>query len=291
VGGLVMNFLERLYWFARHGGGALRQPSRLRGLLGLKRSAFKAHWFAPEAQPTVFPALDQSLNDPPGLLAIGGKATSVSLFAAFQCGVFVCNQAHQPTKWWSPDPRMVLFPEEMYLQKTLQRLIRNDRFAISFNQAFDDVVDACAYPRPNSPENWVLPLADAYKQLHRQGRAYSVEAWDGEGHLAGGVFGLVSNQLLSVESMFTRVNHASKITLAHLCAHLRHWGYPFIDMQMPTDHLASLGCRPIPRDDYLALVDQASKATVPETPWRIEVKPGNDGAPVLLDRIAQSLAS
>ena len=116
-------------------------------------------------------------------------------------------------------------------------------------------------------------------------------SWDGEGHLAGGVFGLVSNQLLSVESMFTRVNHASKITLAHLCAHLRHWGYPCIDMQMPTDHLASLGCRPIPRDDYLALVNQASKATVPATPWRIEVKPGNDGAPVLLDRGAQSLAS
>lgn len=141
-----MNLVERLYWLACYSRNALRQPSRMRGLLGLKRSALAVHWFAPESEPAVFPALNQALADPPGLLAIGGKATAASLFSAFQSGVFVCNQAHQPTKWWSPDPRMVLFPEEIYLQKTLQRLIRNDRFATSFNQAFDDVVDACAYP-------------------------------------------------------------------------------------------------------------------------------------------------
>ena len=286
-----MDLAKGIYWLARYGMGAVRKPSDVRGLLGLKSSAFAAHWFAPTDRPTSFPALDQALVDPSGLLAIGGKATDVSLFAAFQAGVFVCHQAHQPTKWWSPDPRMVLFPKEMYLQKTLQRLIRNDRFAISFNQAFDDVVDACAYPRPNSPENWVLPLAEAYKILHRQGCAYSVEAWDKEGQLAGGVYGLVSNRLLSVESMFTRANHASKVALAHLCAHCRHWDYPCIDMQMPTDHLASLGCRPIPRDEYMSLAGQACEAAAHQRVWSIEVKPGNDGSPELLKRDAPKMAS
>jgi len=286
-----MIFAERLAWLARYGLGTLGQPSKIRGLLGLKGAAFKAHWFALESQPTAFPALDHALVDPPGLLAIGGKATADSLLAAFQSGVFVCNQAHQPTKWWSPDPRMVLFPEEIYLQKTLQRLIRNDRFAISFNQAFTDVVDACAYPRANSPENWVLPLVDTYKALYRRGHAFSVEAWDKDGNLAGGVFGLMSNRLLSVESMFTEVNHASKIALAHLCAHLRHWGYPLIDLQMPTSHLASLGCRPIPRDEYVSIVKQSINSAGLPKPWKIEVKPDNNGAPILLDQAALEIAS
>ena len=286
-----MNFSERLSCLARHGMAALGQPSKIRGLLSLKGAAFKVHWFPPESSPTAFPARDQALQDPDGLLAVGGKATAESLLAAFQSGVFVCNQAHQPTKWWSPDPRMVLYPEDMYLQKTLQRLIRNDRFAISFDQAFDDVVDACAYPRANSPENWVLPLADTYKALHRQGHAFSVEAWDKDGELAGGVFGLVANRLVSIESMFTRVNHASKIALAHFCTHMRHWDYPLIDLQMPTSHLASLGCRPIPRDDYMAVVNQTIVSPGHPKPWKIEVKPDNDGAPVALEQPALEAVS
>jgi leucyl/phenylalanyl-tRNA--protein transferase len=286
-----MIFAERLSCLARYGIGAIRRPSKIRGLLGLKGAAFKAHWFPPESQPSAFPPLDQALVDPPGLLAVGGEATADSLLAAFQSGVFVCNQAHQPRKWWSPDPRMVLFPEEMYLQKTLQRLIRNDRFAISFDQAFADVVDACAYPRANSPENWILPLAEAYKTLHQRGHAFSVEAWDKDGDLAGGVFGLVSNRLLSVESMFTKVNHASKIALAHLCAHLRHWDYPLIDLQMPTSHLASLGCRPIPRDEYVSIVNQCINAAGLPKPWKIEVKPDNNGMPILLEQAASEIAS
>ena len=278
-----MNLLERLSCLVRHVMAAIGQPSKTRGLLGLKSAAFKAHWFSPDQEPSAFPAPDEALHDPDGLLAVGGKATPTSLLAAFQSGVFVCNQAHQPTKWWSPEPRMVLYPDEMYLQKTLQRLIRNDRFAISFDQAFDDVVDACAYPRANSPENWVLPLADTYKALYRQGHAFSVEAWDKDGNLAGGVFGLVANRLVSIESMFTRVNHASKIALAHLCTHMRHWDYPLIDLQMPTPHLASLGCRPIPRDDYMSVVRQATGAAGRPKPWKIEVKPDNDGAPIPLE--------
>ena len=286
-----MTFQERMACLAQYGVAAIGQSSTIRGLLGLKGAAFKAHWFPRENEPSTFPPLDQALLDPSGLLAIGGKASACSLHAAFRKGIFICNQAHQPTKWWSPDPRMVLFPEDIYLQKTLKRLIRNDRFAISIDQAFAEVVDACAYPRANSPENWVHPLKDAYKALFNQGHAFSIEAWDQEGNLAGGVFGLTSGRHLSVESMFTRVNHASKIALAHLCAHLRHWDYPLIDMQMPTSHLASLGCRAIFRDEYLSILEQSINKESVAKPWAIEVKPDDKGAPILLEQPTLKVAA
>lgn len=282
VDGVGMVITHKLFWLARYGMGAIQQPSKLRGLLGLKLAAFQVHWFPPEFEPSTFPSLDQALATPPGLLAVGGKTSAEAMIRAFEGGVFICNQAYQPAKWWAPDPRMVLFPEEMYLQKTIQRLIRNDRFVITFDQAFSDVVDACAEPRATSTENWIPLLADAYKELHRRGHAFSVEAWDRKGNLAGGVLGLVSGRLLSVESMFTRVNHASKIALAHLCAHLRHWDCPIVDLQMPSPHLASLGCRPIRRDEYMAIVYQCLNAAPLQKPWKIEVKPDDDGAPILL---------
>jgi len=277
-----MTFGEKLSWLARYGINAIGEPSKIRGLLGLRAAALKVHWFAPDCEPEAFPPQDQALVEPAGLLAVGGRATAASLLNAFQSGIFVCNQVYQPTKWWAPEARMVLYPDEMYQQKTLQRLIRNDRFAITFDQAFDEVVDACAYPRANSPENWVQPLADTYKALHRQRHAFSVEAWDKDGNLAGGVFGLVVNRHLSVESMFTRANHASKIALAHLCTHLRHWDYPLIDLQMPTPHLESLGCRPIPRGVYRANIAETLSTEGRPQPWSVEVKPADDGSPILL---------
>ena len=286
-----MTFSQQFFGFSRYIIRAMGQPSKLKGVLGLKGAAFRAHWFPPEFEPSVFPSLDRALVDPSGLLAIGGKVSPDSLLSAFQCGVFAYNEVYQPTKWWAPPIRMVLFPEEMHLQRTIQRLIRNNRFSISFDQAFPEVVEACACPRSNTPESWVLPLIEVFKALHRRGQAFSVEAWDKEGNLAGGVFGLVSNRHLSVESMFTRSNHASKIALAHLCAHLRHWGYPIIDMQTPTPHLASLGCRPISRDEYMAIVDSSIKMKGLPKPWRVEVKPDNDGTPILLDQSIAEVAS
>ena len=167
-----MVIAHKLFWLARYGMGAIQQPSKFRGLLGLKLAAFQVHWFPPEFEPSTFPSLDQALATPPGLLAVGGKTSADAMLRAFEGGVFICNQAYQPAKWWAPDPRMVLFPEEMYLQKTIQRLIRNDRFVITFDQAFSDVVDACAEPRAKSTENWIPLLADAYKELHRRGHAF-----------------------------------------------------------------------------------------------------------------------
>ncbi len=277
---LSNQFLE----LSRHCLGAIGQPAKLKGILGLKGTAFRTHWFPKEVEPSAFPALDQALVDPAGLLAVGGTVSAESMLSAFRSGVFAYNEVYQPTKWWAPPVRMVLFPEDMHLEKNLQRLIRNDRFSITFDRSFPDVVEACARPRPNAPESWILPLIDVYEALHRRGQAYSVEAWDKEGNLAGGIFGLVSNRLLSVESMFTKASNASKVALAHLCAHLRHWDYPLIDMQIPTPHLASLGAKPIPRDEYMATLSSLIKAEGQSKPWSIQVKPGNDGSPILLDQ-------
>lgn len=279
-----MTFSQQLLQLSNYSIAAIGQPSKLKGILGLKGTAFRAHWFPQNVEPTVFPALDRALGDPPGLLAIGGKATAESLITAFRCGVFAYNEAYQPTKWWAPESRMVLFPEEMHIGSTVQRLIRNNRFSISFNQSFPEVIEACALPRSDGSESWLLPLIEDFKTLHQRGQAFSVEAWDKEGNLAGGVFGMASNRLLSVESMFTRVSHASKIALAYLCAHLRHWDYPVIDLQMPTPHLARLGCRPIPRDDYMAILGLSISQRGLASPWNVEVRPDDDGAPILLDK-------
>lgn len=286
-----MTFPQQFLELFRHCIGAIGQPSKLRGILGLKGAALKTHWFPKDGEPSDFPALDRALVDPPGLLAVGGKVTADSMLAAFRCGVFAYNEANQPTKWWAPPTRMVLFPEEIHIEKTVQRLIRNDRFSITFDRSFSEVVEGCSQPRSNAPESWISPLAEVYETLHQRGQAFSVEAWDKEGNLAGGAFGLVSGRLLSVESMFTKVNNASKIALAHLCAHLRHWDYPLIDMQIPTPHLASLGGRPIPRDDYMDLLAKAIETKELSKPWNIEVKPDNEGAPVLLDKNVTNMAS
>lgn len=286
-----MTFSGQFLHLSSHCLSAIGQPSKLKGILGLKSTAFKTHWFPRDMEPIDFPDLDRALVDPPGLLAVGGKVTPDSLLSAFRRGVFAFSEANQPTKWWAPQVRMVLYPEEMHIEKTIKRLIRNDRFSISFDQSFSEVVEACSRPRSNAPESWLLPLIEVYNALHRRGQAFSVEAWDKEGHLAGGVFGLVSGRLLSVESMFTRVSHASKIALAHLCAHLRHWDYPLIDMQIPTPHLASLGCRPIPRDEYMEILGTLIEMEGRPKPWNTAVKPDNDGAPMPLDASATEMAS
>ena len=275
-----MTIWKRIYWLFVYGLRDLTKPSRIRGLIGLRLSALQAHWFPPEAVPDNFPPSEQALDNPPGLLAIGGQVTACSLLAAFEAGVFVCNQAHQPTKWWTPATRMVLMPEDLRIEKNVQRLIRNDRFKISFDSAFSDVVEACSRPRPDSPEMWILPLAGAYEELHRRNHAFSVEAWDQQGQLVGGLFGLVSGRCVSIESMFALTSNASKVVLSHFCAHLRHRGYPLIDMQVPTPHLESLGAKPLARDRYLFLLAQAREVPQRSKPWRVEVKPDNDGAPI-----------
>jgi leucyl/phenylalanyl-tRNA---protein transferase len=207
-------------------------------------------WLPDEA---VFPPLGKALTEPNGLLAAGGDLSPQRLIAAYRRGIFPWFSAGEPILWWSPDPRMVLFPDELKISRSLARTLRNANYEIRLDTAFADVVRACACkPRDGQAGTWISrEMQEAYGELHAQGYAHSVETWIG-GELAGGLYGVAIGRAFYGESMFADQRDASKIALAHLCAYLKQRGFGIIDCQMETAHLASLGARPLPRRDFAA---------------------------------------
>ncbi|MCZ7563950.1 MAG: leucyl/phenylalanyl-tRNA--protein transferase [Burkholderiales bacterium] len=197
-----------------------------------------------------FPPLERALREPNGLLAIGGDLSPRRLLDAYRRGIFPWFAAGDPILWWSPDPRMVLFPDELKVARSLAKALRNRRYEIRFDHDFDGVVRGCAAPRAGQAETWITPeMRAAYRRLHALGHAHSVETWT-DGVLAGGLYGVALGRAFFGESMFTRVRDASKIAFVHLVARLRETGFGIIDCQMRTDHLASLGAREIPRAEF-----------------------------------------
>ena len=212
----------------------------------------------------VFPPLEKALRDPDGLLAAGGDLTPDRLVAAYRHGCFPWFQDGQPILWWSPDPRTVIFPEELHVSRSLAKLIRQGRFRVTFDQDFAAVISACAGPRAYADGTWITgSIQAAYVQLHKRGFAHSVEVWDNN-VLVGGLYGLAMGQLFFGESMFSRADNASKVGFATLVERLKAWGFVLIDCQMHTQHLQNFGARPIPREafcDYLRLhLDQPNHA-------------------------------
>ncbi|MBX9764475.1 MAG: leucyl/phenylalanyl-tRNA--protein transferase [Pseudomonadaceae bacterium] len=197
-----------------------------------------------------FPPLARALRDPNGLLAAGGDLTPDRLIQAYRHGCFPWFQDGQPILWWSPDPRTVLLPSELHVSRSLSKVIRQQRYCVSFDQCFTEVIRACAAPRSYAAETWITtPMQDAYLELHKRGIAHSVEVWRGQ-ELVGGLYGLAMGQLFFGESMFSRADNASKVGFATLVERLRAWGFVLIDCQMPTEHLISLGARSIPRTEF-----------------------------------------
>jgi leucyl/phenylalanyl-tRNA--protein transferase len=207
-------------------------------------------WLPPEI---VFPPVETALAEPNGLLAAGGDLSPRRLVAAYTNGIFPWFSVGEPILWWSPDPRMVLFPEELKIGRSLARALRNKRYEVRLDTAFAAVAAACATaPREGQSGTWITAaMQAAYRRLHEVGIAHSVETWI-DGRLAGGLYGVAIGRAFYGESMFARATDASKIALAHLCVYLRHRGFGIIDCQMETAHLASLGARPIPRRDFVA---------------------------------------
>ncbi|MDK9702166.1 MAG: leucyl/phenylalanyl-tRNA--protein transferase [Sulfuritalea sp.] len=203
-----------------------------------------------------FPPLEKALAEPNGLLAAGGDLSPQRLLAAYRRGIFPWYSRGEPILWWSPDPRMVLFPDEFKLSASLAKTLRNAKYEVRLDSAFGDVVRACAgKPREGQAGTWITrEMQAAYCELHRLGYAHSAETWI-DGKLAGGLYGVAIGRAFYGESMFTDVRDASKIALAHLCAYLKQRGFGIIDCQMETAHLASLGARPIPRRDFAARLD------------------------------------
>ncbi|EKG39490.1 leucyl/phenylalanyl-tRNA--protein transferase [Pseudomonas syringae pv. avellanae str. ISPaVe013] len=202
-----------------------------------------------------FPSLEKALREPNGLLAAGGDLSADRLISAYRHGCFPWFQDGQPILWWSPDPRTVLFPDELHISRSLGKLLRQSRYRVTFDQDFASVIKACAAPRSYANETWITgSMQAAYVELHRRGHAHSVEVWD-QDELVGGLYGLAMGQLFFGESMFSRADNASKVGFATLVEHLTDWGFVLIDCQMPTQHLHSFGARAIPRQtfaDYLS---------------------------------------
>lgn len=195
---------------------------------------------------------DPRLADDDGLLAIGGDFSAERLLRAYASGIFPWPCPGMPYAWFSPNPRMVLYPGELRVSRSLRKVLKRQRFRVTFDNAFDDVTAACArVHRPNERGTWIVPqLRKGFGELHRLGLAHSVEAWDGD-RLVGGLYGLALGAVFCGESMFHHVPDASKVAFVHLVERLRAWDFHFVDCQVHTDHLESLGADEIDRDDFL----------------------------------------
>jgi leucyl/phenylalanyl-tRNA--protein transferase len=216
-----------------------------------------------------FPEVTQALHSPNGLLAAGGDLTTTRLLEAYRHGIFPWYSEGEPILWWSPDPRMVLFPNEFKVSHSLRRTLSNGRHDVHFDSDFEQVMRACAAPREGASGTWIHEeMIAAYCELHRLGYAHSVETWM-NGELVGGLYGMALGRMFYGESMFSRKTDASKIALAHLAAQLKRWNFGMIDCQMSTPHLASLGAREIPRKEFIArLQDLINCSPVPV--WRFD---------------------
>ena len=222
----------------------------------------------PFLEPTdPFPPLERALRRPNGLLAAGRDLSVATLVDAYTQGIFPWFSDGEPILWWSPDPRMVLFPAELHVPKSLQRRMKKDDYRVSADTAFDRVIRECAAPRPDHPGTWITRrMIAAYGRLHAAGLAHSVETWEGA-ELAGGLYGVAIGRAFFGESMFARRADASKIALVRLVRQLHAWGFGVIDCQMRTAHLESFGAREIPRRQFSTMLASLVGASAIASPW------------------------
>jgi leucyl/phenylalanyl-tRNA--protein transferase len=204
-----------------------------------------------------FPSVSKALKSPNGLLCAGGDLAPRRIVAAYSKGIFPWYSEGDPILWWSPDPRMVLFPEELKVSRSLKKSLAREVYETRFDTAFRDVIEACAAPRNGQSGTWIVPeMVEAYVRLHELGFAHSVESWH-DGKLVGGLYGMALGDAFFGESMFTRAPDASKVALVRLVERLRSRGCRLIDCQQATAHLASLGAREIPRKAFAQLVQES----------------------------------
>ena len=219
-------------------------------------------------QDLIFPPPD--LAEPDGLLAVGGDLSTERLLLAYSMGIFPWYDHDTPILWWSPDPRLVLDPEGVHLSRSLARTLRQGRFQVTADRAFDRVVRGCRLqPRPDQEGTWILPeVIEAYCRLHRAGFAHSIEVWQDQ-QLAGGLYGVSLGRAFFGESMFSCVSNASKVALVYLGALLSTWHFTLIDCQMTTAHLARMGGYEISRALFLDRLQGALAHRTLRGPWRL----------------------
>ena len=217
-----------------------------------------------------FPPLERALREPNGLLAAGADLSLRRLVQAYRNGIFPWYSDGQPILWWSPDPRMVLYPAALRISRSLGKRLRRRNYEIRTDTAFNAVVRACAAPRADRSGTWITGgMISAYEALHRAGHAHSVETWIA-GELAGGLYGVALGRAFFGESMFSRAADASKIALAHLVRQVERWNYGMIDCQMTTAHLARFGAREIPRAEFMRKLRELVNYPQAVGEWRFD---------------------
>lgn len=223
-------------------------------------------WLSPT---TPFPPTERALREPNGLLAAGADLSPQRLLDAYSRGIFPWFSEGQPILWWSPDPRMVLFPSELKISRSLAKTLRNQSYEVRVDTSFRAVMEACAEaPREGQAGTWInSQMIDAYCRLHDLGHAHSFETWM-DGELVGGLYGVALGRAFFGESMFKRKTDASKIAFVHLVQQLDAWEFELIDCQMKTRHLQSLGAREIPRRDLSARLPDLLKSEHLVGKWR-----------------------
>jgi len=219
---------------------------------------------------------DPARAEPDGLLAVGGDLSPGRLLAAYARGIFPWYDERSPILWWSPDPRLVLFPRELHVSRSLARTLRRGTFRIAADTAFERVIRRCAEKaRPGQRGTWITAeMIDAYVELHRLGFAHSFEAWQGD-RLVGGLYGVSLGAVFFGESMFADAPDASKAAFARGVEWLAGRGVALVDCQVRTEHLVSLGAREIPRRAFLARVAEAVEAPTLQGRWRLDAPTGS----------------
>ncbi len=215
-----------------------------------------------------FPPPVYALEDPNGLLAVGGDLSPERILAAYHQGIFPWFNPGDPILWWSPSPRTVIYPEQLHISKSLRKLLRKEIYRVTFDNCFENVMRACAGPRDYADGTWISEeIIAGYTALHRRGFAHSVEVWQ-ENQLVGGLYGMALGRVFFGESMFSRADNASKFGFAHLVRQLRQWDFQLIDCQVANDHLFSLGAVEIPREEFQKiLVNFVHQPSVSSQPW------------------------
>ena len=218
-------------------------------------------WLDPRKPEQAFPELDQALQEPNGLLAAGGDLSPQRLLSAYQQGIFPWYSEGEPIMWWSPDPRSVIFPDQLKVSRSLKKMLNKALFTVTFDSVFSEVIKACAAPRNEDDGTWISPdMIHAYCKLHELGYAHSVEVWQNN-ELVGGLYGIAIGKVFFGESMFHRQSDASKIGFVQLIQQLSLWGFQLIDCQVTSEHMDSLGARLISRKEFIAQLKQHCQHT------------------------------
>jgi leucyl/phenylalanyl-tRNA--protein transferase len=217
-----------------------------------------------------FPPVESAFDEPNGLLAAGGDLAPERLLDAYRHGIFPWFSEGEPILWWSPDPRMVFETAEVHISTKLRRWLRHCDWTVRADTMFAEVMRACAAPRATQRGTWITRgMLEAYARLHRLGHAHSVEVFDAEDRLAGGIYGVAIGRMFFGESMFSRATNGSKVALIALCRALQDWGFPLLDAQVASPHLERMGAREMPRSRFVAHVaDYCGRSAPVLSSWR-----------------------